>query len=203
MAGFCLRFQGRLHRQAFPDRVLAGSDHQAARPHCLHKDEGQRLGAGRVSSPCRGRLDVPEAGPVKRVKVKARGTGWSTKSADDALPQPCWRAKAAWVQPISVNYSVMRCNLIVVPNTRVSCCSVLYCNSTTLLFALYWLFRLIGIVFGLDPVINLTITVRVVSCLPRRGQQRISEIFHFLAFGCHQSAPLMTTSTDIFGNYCK
>lgn len=67
---FCLRLQGRLHRQALPDRVLAGSDHQAARPHRLHQDERRR--PGRVSAQRRGGLGVPEAGPLNRAKVRAK-----------------------------------------------------------------------------------------------------------------------------------
>lgn len=111
-AWFCLCLQGRLHRQAFPDGVLAGSDHQAARPHRLHQDDRRRLGAGRVSARCRGRLGLPETGPVKTLQVRVWSTLWFGSRSTSFHPRETtgatilWEligcATNAWVRPISV-----------------------------------------------------------------------------------------------------
>lgn len=139
-AWLCLCLQGRLHRQAFPDGVLAGSDHQAARPHRLHQDDRRRLGAGRVSARCRGRLGLPETGPMKTLKVKVGSTLWFKESAVDArlfTPEKplalhfcgswLYVQQNAWVRLISVHddTSAIKCNLNIVPITSNFVCPVL------------------------------------------------------------------------------
>lgn len=51
--------QGGLHCQAWCDRVLAGSDQQASRPHRFHKAHRRSEWTCRVPAPCGRRLGLP------------------------------------------------------------------------------------------------------------------------------------------------
>ena len=84
--------QGRLHRQAFFHRVLAGSNQQTPRPHRFHQEEGRR-DAGRVSAWSRAGLGVPAAVSLKTTSADHRWkdrTEVSSSVSCDLLKSPSW-----------------------------------------------------------------------------------------------------------------
>lgn len=86
--------QGRLPRQALPDRVLAGSDQQTSRPHRLHQGEGRGVRAGRVPAGCGGGLGVPAAVPLRSSSAGCRG-----KEVENLASSMMGNLRSLWWKP--------------------------------------------------------------------------------------------------------